>query len=250
MIGSDDYTLRARVAPAVIAVAPVVVLALTAIPLTPQGAKVIPIAVAVFVLVAGQRGRDAGQSRERALFEKWGGAPSTSMMRLPVRGDLGVNDVMMLRRRSQLEQLWGDGRQMPTAQEQVMTPESADMAITEFVAVLRARTRDAIRFPLVAAENINYGFRRNCWGLRTWGLVFALITLAVSIAVGILLGLYKSPHAGYGLTIPLVSAILAAWFWKSVTEDWVYIAAKRYARSLLETLDLLLASPEPPRNGG
>ena len=205
MIGSDDYTLRARVAPAVIAVAPVVVLALTAIPLTPQGAKVIPIAVAVFVLVAGQRGRDAGQSRERALFEKWGGAPSTSMMRLPV---------------------------------------------TEFVAVLRARTRDAIRFPLVAAENINYGFRRNCWGLRTWGLVFALITLAVSIAVGILLGLYKSPHAGYGLTIPLVSAILAAWFWKSVTEDWVYIAAKRYARSLLETLDLLLASPEPPRNGG
>ena len=45
---------------------------------------------------------------------------------------------------------------------------------------LREATRDTSRFPLVFAENANYGFRRNLWGLRPIGTGVAVVLLLFS----------------------------------------------------------------------
>ena len=48
---------------------------------------------------------------------------------------------------------------------------------------LREATRDTSRFPLVFAENANYGFRRNLWGLRPIGTGVAVVLLLFSWAL-------------------------------------------------------------------
>lgn len=246
MSGSDDYTLRARVAPAVIAVASPVALAVTLIPFTSGEAKVIPIAVAAFTALAGQLGRDIGEGRQAGLFQKWGGAPTTSLLRHTQSGGHALSAMILSRRRRQLEQLWGPGGALPTQQEELADPSGSDAAIDDYVAVLRSRTRDSGKFPLVTAENINYGFRRNCLGLKAWALWLVVVTLVLSVVLGTILGLHRSNQAGYAFVIPFGIGVLAGlWFWRSVTEDWVHRGARRYARSLLETLDVLEADGRP-----
>jgi hypothetical protein len=89
---------------------------------------------------------------------------------------------------------------MPTLEEQRTDPEAADRSIDDFVAVLRARTRDSSKFPLVIAENANYGFRRNSLALRAWAVGVASSTLVVSAIAGVRVGQTYSVQAGYSMS--------------------------------------------------
>jgi hypothetical protein len=51
--------------------------------------------------------------------------------------------------------------------------------------MLRQRTRDTKIFNKVFAENMEYGFRRNCLGLRPTGLVLAAIGVVATIVLSI-----------------------------------------------------------------
>ena len=67
------------------------------------------------------------------------------------------------------------GYPLPTQQEEEACPAWADTKYEEAVTALREATRDTSRFPLVFAENANYGFRRNLWGLRPIGTTIAVL---------------------------------------------------------------------------
>jgi hypothetical protein len=239
VIGSDDYTLRARVAPALAAVAAPVTLTLTSIPFASSEAKIVPLVVAAFIVIAGQLGRDAGERGEAAMFTRWGGPPTTALLRHPLPGKPGLSEAMLARRHRQLELMWGGGLRAPTAEEQQAEPVRSDRVLSDLVAVLRARTRDSGTYPLVLAENINYGFRRNCLGLRSWAIWLAALTIVGSLAAGSLLVLHHATHSGYAFVLPLAVGLLSLMFWKSVTDDWVHKAARRYASALIETLEIL-----------
>ena len=194
-----------------------------------------------------QLGRDRGRQKQPVLWSQWGGAPTTERLRF--RGN--ANRELLLRRRSKLEQLLG--HDLPTEREEVEDPSKADSQYESAVAYLLEATRDAQRFRLVLEENINYGFRRNLWGLKPYGLAIAGVAvggtwalLGLHLATGlaettIYQRLFVSPDAILALRVlgALVNtAILGLWL-AVVNPGWVKTTAEAYAERLLGALDSL-----------
>lgn len=102
---------------------------------------------------------------------------------------------------------------------------------------LRGQTRDAKMFSLLKEENINYGFARNMYALRIPGVI---LNGATALALLYQSGFFVHPTL-YALSIPQVFFHLAwlLYLWLGTTEETVEKAAKRYADSLLEAIDLL-----------
>ena len=169
---ADAYTFRARVQPAFIVVLPLVILLFALLP-------ELPIFVSAFVGILGatggtavlaQVGRELGRRKEPGLWKSWDGPPTTRLLRhRRIPGDITLESDL----REQVDQ-WIDSA-LPTAQEEEDCPEWADAKYAAAVRALRDSTRDGGRFPLVFAENVNYGFRRNLWGLKLIGVPIAVV---------------------------------------------------------------------------
>ena len=84
---------------------------------------------------------------------------------------------------------------MPTADDEVNDPDAADRIYASAVSLLLEKTRDKKAFPLVYKELVSYGFRRNLWGLKAGGILFAIIGLVAS-AFALRLNLNHLPLAG------------------------------------------------------
>ena len=152
---ADLYTFRARIQPALAVALPLGFLMFALLP----GHHFFVTAFFGLLGAAGgtavlaQVGRDRGSRKQDELWESWGGAPTTRLLRhRHIPGD----------------------------------PESADARYREVTLALQGATRDRSRFELVFAENVNYGFRRNMWGLKPWGLPMALALALVAWALFVL----------------------------------------------------------------
>lgn len=122
---------------------------------------------------------------------------------------------------------------LPTEAEEESNPVGSDGRYEVAVAALRDLTRDETRFKLVAEENAEYGFRRNCLGLRPVAILVALI---VFVASGVLF--FAESQSQF--LIPAAASVLMFAFWVAVVRDgWVRSAADRYAVRLLETVESL-----------
>lgn len=64
----------------------------------------------------------------------------------------------------------------PTAEEEISDPVAADRVYTAWSTYIRVRTRDTRKYALLFQENINYGYRRNVWGLRPTGIVVTSVS--------------------------------------------------------------------------
>jgi len=105
---------------------------------------------------------------------------------------------------------------------------------TFYVADLRALTRDQSRFPLLFEEDCNYGFRRNVWGMRPWGILMAVLGL-ISAVVLILFMPHARPDSAVRLLVVagmLDFVLILVWI-IAVTPSWVKITADAYADQLL-----------------
>lgn len=233
----DAYTWRARIIPVFVVIFPLAVaVALWAPGLALigrlAGMVLVPFGVAMLM---SQIGTDLGKRREPRLWGKWGGAPTTQLLR---HGNDKANPVIRERYHKRLAALQPD-LTLPTAEEEAGDAARADHAYEACVRYLITRTRDRKRFPLLFGENVNYGFRRNLWGMKPFGALFSLAGLA---ACGLYLRLYwesfrfVSAEGAAGAAINL--ALLLFWlFW--VTPSWVRIAGDAYAERLLETCEEL-----------
>jgi hypothetical protein len=156
-----------------------------------------------------------------------------------------ANPVQVQRRHALLQEQRGPGLQLPSETEETQDPVGADAAYEAAIGVLRERTRDANRFPLVHGENIRYGFRRNLLGLRPFGLAGSLLGLGAALVDAVVIRKATSAF----LAVAVVDVLLLLFWWKTVTEAWVRRAAEAYAEALLGSLDHAApgqdSSPEP-----
>ena len=96
------------------------------------------------------------------------------------------------------------------------------------------RTRDTRRFPLVFKGLTEYGFRRNLFGLKVFGVVVTVAGVAGSAWSTYMAWTTTNELPGVSLVAGLITAgLLLAWLaW--VTERTVKLSADRYARFILE----------------
>ncbi len=232
----DAYSIRARWAPVFLVVLPPLILCFALVPGLPAWNKLWPLLGAVgVVILVDQLGRDGGKRLEPALWASWGGAPTTAALRH--RG--AANPVLLARQHERIAVIVGNA--LPTADQERADPAGADHAYQAAIAVLIARTRGRRReYPLIFAENCNYGFRRNMLGLRPWGKLLAAAAgiLALAAIAARLTGLVNVPLALASVALVVSAAATVIW-WRVVTPDWVQPVAWAYAERLLEAAETL-----------
>lgn len=242
MPGGDAYTFQARRLPVAAVAVPPIVLAGAGIVTTTGLGIASGVVLAVIAAIAAQLGRDRGKNMQTQLWASWGGSPT--LRRLQYRG--GSSSGRVERLHARIGEILHEA--MPTASEESADPAAADDRYEEVSARIRALTHDGKRFPLLLAENINYGQRRNMFGLRREGVVFAALTIILAgLLTALADGSLAERTARYG---PGAAAgILALVFWVAVvTPNWVRLTADAYADQFVAAIDILHA--EPPAGGG
>lgn len=225
----DTYSFRARVLPVYLTLAPAILLLAA---LVPDGLK-LPLggaAAVVFVPISfflSQVGADFGKRLEKRLWRNWGGPPTTCFLR---HGNHEFNEVTRNRVHEKLRSL---GLKVPTREEQEQDERAADQYYESCTEELIRRTRDDKRFPLVFKGLVEYGFRRNLLGLKSFGVIIALASLAGTSWLT-----YASWSPGDPPAVAIVAGLITAGLllaWATwVTEHTVKLAANRYAHFILE----------------
>lgn len=236
-IGMDQYDRNARLKPALLVVLPV---ALAVVALAPDAVLGWGGGIALIIQAGGsflvaQIVGDIGKRKEPKLFEYFGGRP-TELLLSHVHAP---NKVALADRHAKLAKLFPKIR-IPTAAEEKKDSKGAFEIHTACCDKLRGLVRaQKDKFPLVHRENINYGFRRNLWGIKPFGIVatvIAAIIVAAEMAGSVM------AHEEVRLVQPVVAGInvllLLVWIFIA-TRDWVKRAAVLYAERLLESLDVL-----------
>ena len=246
---ADLYTFRARIQPALAVALP---LGFLMFALLPGHHFFVTAFFGLFGAAGGtavfaQLGRDRGRRKEGELWDGWGGAPTTRLLRhRRIPGDIAMSSEL----RRQIEEWWS--QPLPTDPEEVAAPELADARYREVTLALIAATRDKSRFPLVFAENANYGFRRNMWGLKPWGLPIA-VALALVVWTLFALTVWGRPwpdpwwnvlvnpdsNAVIRLAVAVANSAFAI-FWLFWTKpSWIKPVAEAYAKQLMESVRTL-----------
>jgi len=239
----DEYTLRARVAP----VLAVIVIPVTGVLCWFPAFSVSQLALAavlgiVLLAMFSQIGRDWGRILQPYLYERWGGQPVVQLLRY--RSRLLAKETRE-RYRLKLESI-NPGFRVPTELEELADPDKADQRYDSVCLFLREFTRNKAVFPLVYAENVNYGFRRNLLAMKPAGIVLNIAGATSSVLV-MLIGI----QGGSGvLPLPLVAAslnaLMLAWWIVRISSEWVRSAAFAYAERLLGSCDTIQAAVSPP----
>jgi hypothetical protein len=230
--GLGDYARNARLKPTLLVVLPISAL------LGEFGSK---ISVAVGILwgslswvgltfLLAQLGRDFGKMKEFSLYRMWGGQPSTVMLR-HCSGKL--NRQTLKRYHEQGQRLLG--QRFPTLDEESADPGQADLVYAAFGDLLREKSRERTKYPLLFDELVSYGFRRNLWGLKPFGLAVTsgVLLFHVLIVAGSLRAHETlSPVVVFVGLLCLV--VLLVWIFL-INPQWVRIVADEYAKRLLET---------------
>lgn len=175
----DPYSIRARLAPTIIILAP---LFLTLIVLYPnffdQYNLISTSAVFGFLIyLLTELGRDLGKTKEAKLFQDWGGTPTTQLLRHRTGY---FNPERLATYHLKLNEL--TNRTLPSPSEEASNPSHADHVYDTCVATLRERTRDKILFPLVFQELVQYGFRRNLWAMKPTAIFLSIVSLIIIIS--------------------------------------------------------------------
>jgi hypothetical protein len=236
-IGMDQYDRRARLMPALLVILPA---ALAVVALAPDAVVGWSGGVALFVQAGGgfllaQSVGDTGKRKEPKLFEYFGGRPTELML----CHEHATNQVLLAERHRKLAKLFPKIR-IPTAAVERGDPKAALDVYTACMDKVRGIVRtDKTKHVDVQRENIQYGFRRNLWAIKPWGISVTLIA-GVLLAAEIIGQVME--HEPVPFAQPVIIAVdiflLLAWT-LVVTRDWIERAAFLYAERLLETLDTL-----------
>jgi hypothetical protein len=232
----DEYDRNSRLKPALLTILPAsfLVLTLGTTYSLAVGVLTAPLTALGFTYVLAQLARDWGKRKQMQLFRLWGGKPTTAKLR---HSDATLNP----HTRSRYHKIVGPlvGKTMPSPSEEAANPESADLIYETVGDDLRERTRDRKKFPLVFKELVSYGFRRNLWGMKRFGICLACLAIAAQFVI--LISGYVQQHA---INPPQVLAticnilILCGWI-VIVTPSWVKIPADAYAEQLLASCQAL-----------
>lgn len=185
-----------------------------------------------------QFGRGRGKKIESKLFLLWGGKPSVTMLR---HRDTYLPDSVKQRYKSFLER-HVPNLQLASAKDEQTSPHQADKSYDSAISWLLAQTRDQKHFPLIFKENVNYGFRRNTWGLKPLALCLdgALVVafLLINFSTEKVIETFQtiSTHSWIFMILTVIHMLI---FTLVIRHNWVRIVAVEYARQLLAACDTL-----------
>lgn len=240
----DPYERPARLYPALLVIAPLATLLVCLYGIDHIFASSV-LSVLGFSGVAyalGRIARDAGKRKQEGLFAKWGGAPTTQMLR---HRDARLDAHTKGRFHAVLAR--GIGKAMPSAEAEHSDPTAADELYRAATVWLINQTRDTKAFPLVFKENVAFGFHRNAFGLRVPGMSVAVVCIIWTLHHANVLG-FTAPYFTIDnalgmlvstLVVMLVSGMmLLAWlFW--FNESALKRVGFAYSERLLEGCDRL-----------
>jgi hypothetical protein len=229
---SDGYERKARLYPALLLIAPVVVTAVAMLAAKLTGLQSLAAGVVgcggAFLLT--QLARDSGKKGEASLFVKWGGLPSVTIFR---HRDSRLDTITKARYHKKLAGLVKEAKAPRPEQEQA-DPAAADAVYAAWSNYLRVNTRDTKKFGLLFQENVAYGYRRNVWGLRALGIILSLLSL---VACGTRLYFVHTSTGkideGLGGATAFAAIMLLLWLLR-FNADWVRVPADAYAERLAE----------------
>ena len=223
----DRYSRTARLAPALLAALPALVVLVAGISSASTALRVAGVLGGCVGLVVVALVRDRGRHVQKRLWRDWGGPPATRRLRWR---DGTATEIARLHERVER----ATGLTLPDAADEELDPTEADARYDEAVEALRALTRDPERFKLVFEENVHYGWRRNCYGLRPAAIAIALLALIATACVLVFAGGTLSSRAGRWTPALVISALALSWWIFVVTENWVRSAAELYSDKLFE----------------
>ena len=253
----DPYDMKARIFPGLLLLTPVVVF--MALILGPKNPLIIalssvlatcggPYLIASFVRTWGQRA-------ERRLNKKWGGQPTTIMLRH--RDTLLPAQTTLLYHKLIKEKF---GLVMPTEDQEKNDGPKADGYYIAAANALRPLTNDHKKFPFIFKELVAYGFNRNAHGSRFIGALISIMTMFATLLHGgaltmaspyLDLNAFKGLTVAYVLTLITCATFLLVWLFH-FTAQTVEQAGYSYARRLWEALDKVPKKPVPKvaKSGG
>lgn len=238
----DPYERKARLTPSLLAISPVLGVSFGLHGVKPELSAVLVGFLSTFgvIYLMASIARELGKRLENRLFDSWGGKPTTILLR---HRDRTLDPLTKSRYHAFLSQRIGVP--FPTADQEHDDPVSADDRYAAGAKWLLDQTRDTRKFPLLFKENISYGFRRNCLGLKPYALLIAAGSLVwVSVAVGAVtnnglhLDALLSASPGAWIGVAGSSLAILAWLF-FFTERTVQTAAFSYADFLLRACDTL-----------
>jgi hypothetical protein len=181
----DEYEIKARMAPALILILPLVVAILYAAPVLSSWPVFAAGGVFCLVLVYGLSYfvRWQGVSIEPKLWASWGGPPSTRFLR---HSDLTFSEQTKSRIRAEAEKLFSV--RLLSADAERREPSRADRLIEDVFRDVRQYVRKHDSDGLWSKHNAEYGFTRNLLACRLlWliaGIAAALFTAMYGRRVG------------------------------------------------------------------
>lgn len=229
----DTYTRRARITPAAVAGSPGLAFMVAGGVNLDARTGILSLLIGAASVIAAGMARDAGDRLQAGLWDSWGGSPTVRKLRWRE----STNPTLLRRLHDDIALVVGHS--LPTAEREAQDPARADAEYEAAIAALRQRTADTKTFNKVFAENMEYGFRRNCLGLRPTGLALAAIGVIASLALTIW---ETEPVEDRLLTWgwPGLISLAALAFWgKIATPEWVRRPAETYADRLLESVHIL-----------
>lgn len=234
----DPYSLRARLFPALLATASLLIAIIVIVPwhrLSIAHAAA-SIAVPVVLFAMADVARRSGKKREAKLYEKWGGMPTTRMMRHTDNTfDPDTKDAYIRFVAEKLQMA------IPTRQEELANPQKTDAFYDRCAAWLRENTRSTKKFGILFNENVTYGFRRNLFAIKSSSLAIDLLLIIAAGGYELLMRPEDELHLKL-LLVLIVAIAHAVYIVFASTESSVRDAANTYGRQLLLCCEALSAA--------
>lgn len=183
-----------------------------------------------------QIGRDNGKRKEKRLWEFWGGAPVEQLFSFQ---NCEIDEQTKKRYHKKMETV------MPLENEidfSSATIEETKGIYQSWTKYLITNTRDTKKYSLVFKELINYGFRRNLWGLKSFSIFLILACITANFGYNFSVNESFNPldySLGFKVSEIILLCVMLVWIF-IINRTWVKIPAFAYAERLLETIDNLI----------
>ncbi|OQM74046.1 hypothetical protein BFN67_23010 [Pseudaminobacter manganicus] len=233
----DTYSIKARLFPALVAMAPALSLFLMAGSWTDPGfpEAITAMTIGVLFFAAADLARRAGKHVEARMLKATGGRHENRELTFE---DTTIEQATKARYREFLAAQVGIAA--PTRESETQDSAAARSFYAACYDYLRLNTYDTEKFRILFNENIAYGYLRNLLGLKPYAIG---INIAAALAAW---ALYKYPPPFASMTDGklMIQAGLAVWhvlyLSLGVTERSVLAASKRYARQLTFSCETLI----------
>ena len=233
----DTYSLKARLFPAILTIAPAVILCLLCASWVDPGLPeaIATVAVMVLFFAASNLARRFGRAKEKEVFSGTGGRPHNPEL---THADSTFPASQKARYRDYLAaQL---GLSAPTAEDERLHSDEAQNFYSQAYGYLRENTRDTEVFKVLFNENISYGYYRNLLGLKPIGIVLNFLSLCAAFAIVHYQPEFAALSAGKLVVLCGLSALHLLYFVFGVSRKVMLDASAIYARQLVLSTETLM----------